>query len=102
MGIGTQTHRCERAKETQPTFGLDGPLRSAALRTANAQVQLRGVLIKGRVGKVRLRAGEGLCLAMDFSSYFMQLLSFGISKAPAMVILNGMGAAVPGGSPGCV
>ena len=47
------------------------------------------MLIKGRAG-----AGEGLCLAMDFSSYFTRLLSFEISKAPAMVIINGIGAAV--------
>ena len=31
---------------------------------------------------------------MDFPSYFTRLLSFEISKAPAMVIMNGIGAAV--------
>ena len=43
--------------------------------------------------KVRLKAGEWSWSAMDFSSYFVQLLSFEISKLPAMAVLNGMRAA---------
>jgi hypothetical protein len=43
--------------------------------------------------KVRLKTGEWSWSAMDFSSYFMQLLSFEINKLSAMAVLNGVRAA---------
>ena len=54
---------------------------------------LSHLLESEEAAKASLSATEWSWSAMDFSSYFMQLLSFEINKLSAMAVLNGVRAA---------